>query len=40
MLEATWSAIKDRPAYRVYGEVVGVGADGEPVVRIEKEELL
>jgi hypothetical protein len=26
----------DRDAYRVYGDVVGIGADGEPVLKITK----
>ena len=30
----------DRPAYRVYGNVVGVGGDGEPVMRVERVERL
>jgi hypothetical protein len=30
----------DRPAYRVYGEVVGTGGDGEPVMCVERTELL
>lgn len=26
----------DRPAYRIYGEVIGTGADGEPVLKVSK----
>ena len=35
-LQATWALVKDRPAYRIYGKVVGTGADGEPVVNVSK----
>lgn len=30
----------DRPAYRVFGEVVGTGGDGEPVMCVERIERL
>ena len=32
----TYSTICDRPAYRVWGEVVGTGSDGEPLLRVSK----
>lgn len=35
-LEATLNLVRDRPAYRVYGECVGTGADGEPVIKVSK----
>jgi len=35
-LQATWALVRDRPAYRIYGKVVGTGADGEPVVNVSK----
>lgn len=36
VLECSYHSVKDRPAYRIYGDVVGTGADGEPVVRVTK----
>lgn len=35
-LEVTYVAVADRPAYRVYGEIVGAGSDGEPVLKVSK----
>lgn len=37
VLEATYLLVKNRPAYRLYGEVVGTGADGEPVIKVSKK---
>lgn len=37
---ATWLNVRDRPAYRVYGDVVGFGSDGEPVLRVTRTEQL
>ena len=31
-----FSKLAERPVYRVYGEVVGTGSDGEPVLKITK----
>jgi hypothetical protein len=36
ILEVTYVSVVNRPAYRVYGEVVGVGADGEPVLKVSR----
>lgn len=36
VLEVSYLSAKDRPAYRIYGEVVGTGADGEPVLKVSK----
>lgn len=33
---ATWLHVRDRTPYRVYGDVVGTGADGEPVLRVTR----
>lgn len=33
---ASFYQLQDRPAYRVWGEIVGTGADGEPVLRVTK----
>lgn len=30
----------DRPVYRVWGKVVGVGGDGEPVIKVTRTKLL
>jgi len=35
-LFATYLGVKDRPAYRVYGETVGTGSDGEPVLKVTR----
>jgi len=35
-LAVTYVSVKDRPAYRIYGDVVGTGADGEPVLKVKK----
>ena len=40
ILEATYYMVANRPAYRIYGDVVGTGADGEPVVKIMRCVLL
>jgi len=34
VLEVTYYSVIDRPAFRVYGEKVGTGADGEPVLKV------
>lgn len=36
VLELSYLTVMDRDAYRVYGDVVGIGADGEPVLKITK----
>jgi hypothetical protein len=36
ILESSYLSVADRPAYRIYGEVVGTGADGEPVLKVTK----
>lgn len=36
VLEMSYVTVMDRQAYRVYGEVVGTGADGEPVLKVNK----
>ena len=36
VLEVSYLLVRDRPAYRVYGDVVGIGADGEPLLRVTK----
>lgn len=36
VLEASYLTVADRPAYRLYGERVGTGADGEPLLRVDK----
>jgi hypothetical protein len=35
-LQVTYVSVADRPAYRVYGEIVGTGADGEPLLRVRR----
>ena len=35
VLEASYLTVADRPAYRLYGERVGTGADGEPMLRVD-----
>ena len=35
-LEITWLNVMDRDVYRLYGEVIGTGADGEPVLKVSK----
>lgn len=35
-LEVTYVSVANRPAYRVYGDIVGTGADGEPVLKVKK----
>lgn len=35
-LSVTYVSVANRPAYRVYGDVVGTGADGEPVLKVTK----
>jgi hypothetical protein len=35
-LECAYVSVMDRPAYRVYGEVIGSGADGEPVLKVSR----
>lgn len=36
VLAVSYLTVKDRQAYRVYGDVVGMGADGEPLIKISK----
>ena len=37
-LQVTYLTVMDRDAYRLYGERIGTGADGEPLLRVEKAE--
>jgi len=37
ILEATYLHVMNRPAYRIFGEIVGTGSDGEPVVKVSKK---
>ena len=39
-LSVTYVTVADRPAYRIYGEVVGTGADGEPLLRVTRNVLI
>lgn len=34
ILEVSYLTVADRPAYRLYGERVGTGADGEPLLAV------
>ncbi len=36
----TYHSLKNYPMYRVWGEIVGYGADGEPCLKIERIKLL
>ena len=36
VLEVSYLTVADRPAYRLYGERVGTGADGEPLLRVDR----
>jgi hypothetical protein len=36
VLEITYLNVVSRPAYRVWGKVVGTGADGEPLLKVTK----
>ena len=36
VLEVSYYSVCDRQAYRLYGERIGTGADGEPLLRVEK----
>ncbi len=38
VLEVSYLTVVTRQAYRLYGEVVGTGADGEPLLKVEKTE--
>ena len=38
VLEISYLTVMDRPAYRLHGNVVGTGADGEPVLKVTKAE--
>lgn len=38
VLEVSYLTVAARQAYRLYGEVVGTGADGEPLLRVERAE--
>lgn len=37
LLEATYFAVKHRTAYRIWGEIVGTGSDGEPVLKVSRK---
>jgi len=37
VLQVSYLMVADRPAYRIYGKVVGTGADGEPVLKVTKK---
>lgn len=39
-LEVSYLTVMWRDAYRLYGECVGIGADGEPVLAVERAEVL
>jgi len=36
ILQSSYLSVADRPAYRIYGDVVGTGADGEPLLKVKK----
>lgn len=36
VLPVSYVSVADRPAYRIYGNIVGTGADGEPLLRVTK----
>lgn len=36
VLEVSFFSVSDRPAFRLYGERVGTGADGEPLLRVDR----
>lgn len=36
VLEISFLTVSDRQAYRLYGDVVGTGADGEPLLKVTK----
>lgn len=36
VLEVSFLAVADRPAYRLYGERIGTGADGEPLLTVSR----
>ena len=36
VLEVSYLTVANRPAYRLYGDRVGTGADGEPLLRVDK----
>ena len=36
VLEVSYLTVADRPAYRLYGDRVGTGADGEPLLRVDR----
>lgn len=36
VLEVSYLTVAGRPAYRLYGERVGTGADGEPLLRVDR----
>lgn len=38
VLEVSYLTVYDRQAYRLYGDVVGTGADGEPLLRVDRLE--
>lgn len=40
VLQVTYLTVFERDAYRLYGECVGSGADGEPVLRVDSMEVI
>ena len=36
VLMPSYLSVCDRPAYRIYGDVIGTGADGEPLIKVSK----
>lgn len=38
VLEVSYLTVRDRQAYRLYGEEIGTGADGEPLLRVDRFE--
>lgn len=36
VLEVSYLTVADRPVYRLYGDRVGTGADGEPLLRVDR----
>lgn len=37
VLEVSYISVMNRPVYRIWGEVVGTGADGEPLLRVTRK---
>ncbi len=40
VLEVSYLTVMTRTAYRLYGEQIGTGADGEPILNVTKAEVL